>query len=472
MVNFLSIRKKLWLIILSLLCVDVIAQPVSVPKNVYTIECLTELDSLHRSPDTYFWLINKVSGKRTKIHPPVPGYVHSPTFITDYVIHFKGATTITEWQNKPTSNFLFVVKADTGTYLQGKTGSSVFSSARTTNCFIMADKDLFLSNGNQISSNYWYTPKSKSIEIQCMDCTDKAEMRRYYLPDCKKTNFTMLGATKVYDLGNHVAYFWSDTLFFYDLINDKEKGPFRTIPLQVRDMFYKANTDPAIDKLIEKEKKFPVQPVPGKWTFINDVGEMLFKPIQADLLLPIIFSQQQAPIHFNNKWGVISADGQMNYPFQFDSLSLGKNQTTTYFFRNDSSFIMNSEGVIVSTLSKGAVTSSSNQTKPTKKYESTCLVYVYENSDKKILEEQKAYILVNLSYDKNNVNHAKMVDWTAKAISSEQSALLAKGYYSMEKNYNNSYHADIVKEGTGCYHLESDYKQKSRLVSVFEKTFE
>jgi len=64
-----------------------------------------------------------------------------------------------------------------------------------------------------------------------------------------------------------------------------------------------------------------------------------------------------------------------------------------------------------------------------------------------------------------------MSSWVSNNIQSEISGLVERGYYNVYDSWNNPYSADQIIEKS-CYHIRSEYEQKSSVISVLEKSFD
>ncbi|MBL0016968.1 MAG: hypothetical protein KAY96_00090 [Bacteroidia bacterium] len=439
------------------------------PQSAYSLE-FVNTDSVKAGgvlPSNHFWLVNRSSGKRTQVKLPDMAYVSAGEFLAENVIKVKSARSMVEWSKGGDSLYLFIVTQDTGRFLYNhKNARHSFKNAGIAlTCFIEADKNLFDSKGNFLSSSYWLSNYGHVYEVQCMDCKEIADWRSYFTLDCKKLRFTKQGATRVHVMKQLLVHMWGDSLFAFDIPGDKQLGGYPTVPLEVRNVFYKSGYSPTYDKILDNENFFPVRLGADSWTYLDETGKEAMKPFQAHLAFPFMFNKNLAPVNLHGAWGIINKEGTMTYPFQFDSISIGSGQSTTYFYRHDSTFIMSPDGRMqYSRKSKSPTQVSTN---PVRSIESTCLVYIFMSED----EQRKAYILVNLSYDPAKVDHAKMVNWVSSAIKSEQAAMWERGLSSYGTSFNNPYSAELMYVGKGCYGLENEYRQKSSWVTVFSKSF-
>ncbi|MBK7148097.1 MAG: hypothetical protein IPH78_04555 [Bacteroidetes bacterium] len=314
------------------------------PQNQYSFEIGGVTDSV-TTPGSHFWLLNKQTQKRTQVLLPGKGIVNKAEFVNEYVAKISVVYNVSALRSDKSDFFyLFSVDRDTGAFLYDHYKNKYdFSELSVKPCFINANYNVYDKQGNHICSNVWVTRLSNSYELQCMNLK-YPEARQIYSLDCKRTSFAMPGATKIHDLNNHMAYMWGDTLIVFNISSDKLKGKYLTVPLQIRDGFYKAGFEPTYDKLLDNEKFFPASTGPQLWTYINEKGEYAFKPLAADLALPFMLPAGQAPVRYQGKWGIINKQGATTHAFQFDSLALGKSYKTTRFIKQDSIFVMNDGG--------------------------------------------------------------------------------------------------------------------------------
>lgn len=437
-----------------------------VPRNEYDLDYVHATNS-GEEPATYFLLINKTTKERTTIHLPAKGYAGKPEFITDYIIQIPAVSSVSKWNDAPEYYFLYAVNTDSSYFLyNSKNNTYIFSSARAyPPVLIRADAQLYTCTGKALCpKGYWTNYYSKSYKIQCNDIKEGAGFL-FFNKNWDLLQLKMPGATKIQDMDNMLAYFWGDTLNLFDIAANKMYGKYPTIPLWIRDNFYKAGFEPAIDKIFDTSKLIPLVVGPDQWTYVNAQGQMAFKPVQADLAFPFMFPNNQALIHYRDKWGLINKQGIMTYPYQFDSLVFGKGYATMKLGRNDTMFVVNANGEVVPEKMAGQ---KKVVQQPAVKYNNVCLVYIFE---KETNYNDKAYILVTLGYRPENLNHGQMLEWVNNNIKSEVFALRERGYVRSNNSFSNQYSADLIYEGEGCYTRESEYKQKSSWVTVFEKVF-
>ncbi len=444
------------------------AQPTGVPRSLFDIEYQDTVKSGELPPGS-FWLVNKETRERKKIDVSAYGYAKQPEFVSDYVIKIPAVRLVSQWSGQPDVHFLYAVMPDGGKFLRNeKTGQFKFPGTISVYDpgFVSADGNLFHPQGYLICSNYWINLYKNAYRIQCTGQQEGGGFQ-FYNRSGERLSMKMPGATKVHDLNKLLAYFWADTVFLFDIAANQEKGKFLTVPQKIRDAFYKTRFEPAIDKLFDADRMIPIMVGREQWTYANDQGLMAFKPVAADMAFPFMFPNNQAPVHYRNKWGLINKEGKMTYSFQFDSLVLGTSYSTTQLRRNDSVYKVNAQGMVVPWNTPDQKPVASSQTNATT-YKHACLVYIFEKEND---YNSKAYILVTLAYKPEKLDHAMMVQWVKGAMASEVMNLRERGYIRSRSRVSNQYDADAIYEGEGCYGREAEYKQRSSWVTIFEKVF-
>jgi len=342
----------------------------------------------------------------------------------------------------------------------------------TDQCILVSSREIiFDPYGNEIENVDPKNPKDCFVNLVKINlANEKAGTSIYYDKTYGKLNLTTHSEIIAVDMEPYFIYFQGDSLTYFDYKKNQKAATYFSLPKSYTDEFvsYTGKWKENFLKHLRIHKLFPVQTGPKQYAYLNAAAETAIQPFTADLALPFLLPKEQAPVFLNGKWGIMNTKGEMTVPFRLDSISIQK--SNIQFKSNDTIYYVEpTTGKLnakVKTTPTAKTETKTENKKPERKRGFTCLVYHFENSNNK-----KAYILVSLTYYLDNIDHNKMSSWVSNNIQSEISGLVERGYYNVYDSWNNPYSADQIIEKS-CYHIRSEYEQKSSVISVLEKSFD
>jgi hypothetical protein len=354
---------------------------------------------------------------------------------------------------------VFIPREDGGYFIKNSEDymGYLFTYVYYNSCFVNAGGTYLDAKGNKIQGSIYSFIKPDYTLIR------EGNRITVFNKNCQKLPFDIESKFGILEFGpNYLGYFKEGTFYIVD-IQAERQIPYPTFPEKFLDMWAKVHD---ILNVLRETRAIPVITDIQTWTFINEKGERIFEPIKADLLFPYIYYNKYAPINLKGKWGLVDRQGKFVYPCSFDSLLAGKDAYHTIFWRNDSIFRVKSDGSLLAESNVEPKNPEPAQ-KPELTYQSVCLVYIFSHES----SGEKAYILVDLTFNPKTIDHDKMSSWVLKAIQPEASGFWQYDYYRYYSSWNNPYLADIIHERS-CYFLESDYRQKTSKVSLLRKKFD
>ncbi|MCG3166789.1 MAG: hypothetical protein POELPBGB_02571 [Bacteroidia bacterium] len=420
---------------------------------------------------SYIFIENKTTGKKTKVVFPdkerwldqVWDMSPLPMFKLRTKTNFIGDTKYYLLFLNNDGSFRFVINPKTKNNLFDGIGECIFANG---------DYQIFDQFGEPIPDAYGYESSDCFSNIVKINLANsRTGTSEYYDKQFQKLKLTTQSKITAFDMDPYFIFFQSDSLYYFNYRENKMEASYPSLAeIASQKLNFTGNFKSEYETTFRIHKLFPVKVGNNQFAYINDKGEIAIDPFNADLALPFILPEGQAPVYFKNKWGIINKQGEYTVPLRLDSLNIGKNISEIEFNANDTIFYINkTTGQLQQKYFKINTVASNNMKQPEKHFGFACLIYILENPDKTY--DNTAYILVSLGYDYNNKNHEMMSSWSRNAIQSEVSGLWERGYYRKNDSWNNPYQADIIEDGRSCYFFKSEYDQKSRYVSVIEKTF-
>jgi hypothetical protein len=473
-INYTHFKTIAVCLLLVLLNNTIIAQ---LPKDIYTIEYKTGVNK-----NEYIWLVNKTTNKKTKVMLPEPSYINeTPRFETDYILRIpaiKYGSDYLKTSNQPF--YLYAVREEGGFFLLNpKLKNNEFTYVHKFDCYNVNKPDCYFEaagayfNDNGEPCNQSYTKYVNKFKYdKCIGLVKNEKVNGIYFvdyfKDCKKMQLTT-PVLDLVDFGDTVLYMLNDSIVYYSISQDRQLAKLPSLYSSEVKRLEKLSVLPT--RSYKKDKRIPVRTGQREWAYMNEKMETPIQPFTADLALPFLLPKEQAPVFLNGKWGIMNTKGEMTVPFRLDSISIYSERSyyNIQFKSNDTIYAVDpSTGKLKS---KNFNASASNtHTKPERKAGFACLVYILENPDK-TGSNRMAYILVSLTFNADNIDHAKMSSWVLNRIDSEILALQERGYYRTADLSNNNYDADLLYEKS-CYYCQEEYKAKSLNVIVIEKRFD
>lgn len=433
------------------------------PKDVYKIEY-----KVGSNQNEYVWLVNTTTKKKTKVMLPEPSYINeTPRFETDYILKIPAigfASDYLKTTNQPF--YLYAITAEGGFFLvNSEYKDHEFTSVHKHDCFIWANGNIFSEKGDYYKEFYSIHEYDKCIGIS-KKIYDIASID--YFKDCKILSLAT-PILNLVDFGDTVLYMLNDSIVYYSISEDRQLAKLPSLYSSEIKKLEKISVLPP--RIYKESKRIPVRTGQREWAYMNEKMEVSIQPFAADLALPFLLPKEQAPVFLNGKWGIMNTKGEMTVPFRLDSISIQK--SNIQFKSNDTIYYVEPTTGKLNAKVKTTATQTPTKTENKKPQRNTgfaCLVYILENPDN-ISSKRMAYILVSLTYNADNIDHAKMSSWVLNRVDPEILALQERGYYRTATLANNHYEADLLYEKS-CYYCQEEYKAKSLNVIVIEKSFD
>lgn len=446
------------------------------PKDEIIIEAVYEPSS----PYDYIIVKSKVDRKK-KLKVKLPSYYcvsGTPKFITDYVVAIP-VIDCTELvmgkyhvNGNPVVLYAPYANGGAGAFIQNayykdySNPAYFFTYLQTLPCAFYCDGFIYDAQGNLVDENY--------TDVKCY--TDAFVARRriynqydskvdvYTSYDCKVLPYAFDKNSIFYSNQKMLVMMYQDSVYFYDIQTQKIEKKYRGLTSQNIERLRKIMDE---KKNFGNNEYFPVMTQNG-WGYADIKGNLLLNNLSYDIVYPYM-NYRLAPVKKNGKWGFINKEGVEIFSCRFDSLfydfDFGK--VIYHIKSNDSTFYINSDNKLVyKDFDKERKKELESASEP--KYGNTCLVYTFKNPD----TEEYAYILYNVSYYLDKIDHNKMSAYVLNNIASEMSLLWGQGYYRVNEVWNNPYKADYLHLDVGCYHVKSEYEQKTKQVISYEKFFD
>lgn len=342
-------------------------------------------------------------------------------------------------------------------------------------CILVSSRGIiFDQNGNEIENVDPKNPRDCYVNLVKINlANEKAGTSVYYDNTYRKLNLITHSEIIAFDMEPYFIYFQGDSLTYFDYKKNQHTATYFSLPKSYTDEFlsYTGKWKEDFLKQLRIHKLFPVQTGSKQYAYLNAAAETAIQPFTADLALPFLLPKEQAPVFLNGKWGIMNTKGEMTVPFRLDSISIQK--SNIQFKSNDTIYYVEPTTGKLNAKVKTTATQTPTKTENKKPQRNTgfaCLVYILENPDN-ISSKRMAYILVSLTYNADNIDHAKMSSWVLNRVDPEILALQERGYYRTATLANNHYEADLLYEKS-CYYCQEEYKAKSLNVIVIEKSFD